>query len=101
METPALITTLEDRPAAFNCFLIEDRKAFAKLRCPTAISPRSLVKWQANDCLWMGEVVDCLRDGDLWIVCVCVDHVLHGISGLALLKERFIGTEREREKVEA
>lgn len=83
------VTILGQKPTSFESSVVNVEKRRIRLHCRTAIPLLTLLKIEANDRLWMGEVVECRADKDCWVAGIEVKHALRDLAALAKLAERF------------
>ena len=86
---PVLITGLGGVETVVNGTALGMSSNTMSLRASSPIEPGRPLKIEAEDTLWLGEVLQCQEEDGEYRVTVGLAHALYGLSDLARLAERF------------
>ncbi len=88
---PVVITGLGGVETVINGFALGMSATTMSLRASNSLEPGRPLKIEAEDTLWLGEVLQCHEAEGEYRLTVALAHALYGLSDLARLAERFGG----------
>ncbi|MDQ6663435.1 MAG: hypothetical protein M3Z23_03475 [Acidobacteriota bacterium] len=100
-DLPVVITGLGAVAITITGLIVEISGTSMTLQAARELSRGRLVRIEARDTLWLGEVSECVQEERFYRLDVKLAHALYGLEELVQLAARFVGNPKHAGRQEA